>query len=57
MKILQVHNVSIHCFFFYLSRSLDPQQTGKIDENHFRKMMKSKEAIPEQDIEDMLEGR
>ncbi len=39
-----------------LCRSLDPEHTGKIDENHFRKMMKSKEAIPEQDIEDMLQG-
>ncbi|XP_023342314.1 uncharacterized protein LOC111712037 [Eurytemora carolleeae] len=34
--------------------SFDPHQTGKIDEKQFRRIMRSKEAIPEEDVEEML---
>ena len=37
-------------------RSFDPEETGKIDELQFRKIMRSKEAIPEEDVEEMLSG-
>jgi len=34
--------------------SFDPEETGKIDELQFRKIMRSKEAIPEEDVEEMI---
>jgi hypothetical protein len=37
-------------------RSFDPGNTGKIGELQFRKIMKSKEAIPDEDVEEMLSG-
>ena len=37
-------------------RSFDPGNTGKIGEVQFRKIMKSKEAIPDEDVEEMLSG-
>jgi Ca2+-binding EF-hand superfamily protein len=41
---------------YFCIRSFDPGNTGKIGEVQFRKIMKSKEAIPEEDIEEMLSG-
>ena len=40
---------------FFL-RTFDPANSGHIGENEFRKIMKSKEGIPDEDIEEMLEG-
>ena len=37
-------------------RTFDPANSGHIGENEFRKIMKSKEGIPDEDIEEMLEG-
>jgi len=42
---------------FTLFRSFDPGNTGKIGEVQFRKIMKSKEAIPDEDVEEMLSGK
>ena len=37
-------------------RTFDPHNSGQIGETEFRKIMKSKEGIPDEDIEEMLEG-
>ena len=38
-------------------RTFDPHNSGQIGETEFRKIMKSKEGIPDEDIEEMLEGK
>ena len=37
-------------------RLFDPQNTGQIEEQHFRKILSSKEGITEEDIEEMVGG-
>ena len=37
-------------------RIFDPHNTGTIDEEQFRKIMKSKQGIPEEDVEEMIDG-
>ena len=37
-------------------RSLDPENTGFVEEIIFRKMMKSKEGISDNDVNEMLAG-
>jgi len=36
-------------------QTFDPANSGQIGENEFRKIMKSKEGIPDEDIEEMLD--
>jgi len=36
-------------------RIFDPHNTGTIDEDQFRKIMQSKQGIPDEDIEEMIE--
>ena len=62
--VISVVHSQYFCFLYlyllsslYLFRSFDPHQTGKIDEKQFRRIMRSKEAIPEEDVEEMLTGR
>jgi hypothetical protein len=43
--------------WLFCVRSFDPGNTGKIGEVQFRKIMKSKEAIPDEDVEEMLSGK
>ena len=44
-------NIQYLCF-----RSLDPTNSGEISEEKFRKIMKDKEVIRDEDIEEMIEG-
>ena len=37
-------------------RLFDPHNTGQIEEQHFRKILSSKEGITEEDIEEMVGG-
>ena len=37
-------------------RLFDPHNTGQIEEQHFRKILGSKEGITEEDIEEMVGG-
>ena len=37
-------------------RTFDLQNSGHIGEMEFRKIMQSKEGIPDEDIEEMLQG-
>ena len=41
---------------YFLSRSFDPTNSGKITENRFVKIMKSKENVAEEDITEMIAG-
>ena len=40
----------------FISRSFDKTNTGPISEAHFRKIMRSKESVDEEDINEMIEG-
>ena len=40
----------------FTSRSFDPRNSGKISEEQFRKIMKSKDTIEEEDVNDMIQG-
>ena len=42
--------------FISLSRSFDPTNSGRITENRFVKIMKSKENVAEEDITEMIAG-
>ena len=37
-------------------RSLDPTNSGEISEEKFMKIMKNKEGVPEEDVDEMIEG-
>ena len=50
------HVDQIFQFTCLYSRSFDPRNTGKISEEQFRKIMKSKETIEEEDVNDMIQG-
>ena len=50
----QICNFQFH--FQYICRSLDPGHTGEISEEKFRKIMRNKEGVPDEDIEEMIEG-
>ena len=41
----------------FLVRSFDPTSSGVISEEHFRKIMRSKESVDEEDINEMIRGR
>ena len=41
---------------FSLLRSFDPTNSGRITENRFVKIMKSKENVAEEDISEMIAG-
>ena len=41
---------------FTFKRSFDPNNTGKISEHRFMKIMKSKENVAEEDINEMIAG-
>ena len=45
-----IHNL------FPLLRSFDPTNSGRITENRFVKIMKSKENVAEEDITEMIAG-
>ena len=49
----QITKKNIQCLCF---RSLDPTNSGEISEERFRKIMKNKEGVPDEDIEEMIEG-
>ena len=34
----------------------DPHNTGTIEEEQFRKIMRSKQGVPDEDIEEMIDG-
>ena len=51
------HHFHYHTYHFFLFRSFDPENTGKIGEKQFRKIMKSKEGIPDDDVNEMLNGK
>ena len=40
----------------FISRSFDKTNTGLISEAQFRKIMRSKETVDEEDINEMIEG-
>ena len=40
----------------FISRSFDKTNTGLISEAQFRKIMRSKESVDEEDINEMIEG-
>ena len=47
----------VHKDCLFLSfRSLDPTNSGKMIGEKFRKIMKNKEGIPDEDIDEMIEG-
>ena len=37
-------------------RIFDPHNTGTIEEEQFRKIMRSKQGVPDEDIEEMIDG-
>ena len=39
-----------------ISRTFDPQNTGRISLEKFRKIMKSKDNMSEEDVEEMIDG-
>ena len=40
----------------FISRSFDKTNTGLISEAQFRKIMRSKESVDEEDVNEMIEG-
>ena len=47
----------VHKDCLFLSfRSLDPTNSGKMIGEKFRKIMKNKEVVPDEDIEEMIVG-
>ena len=46
---------SLSWLFFF--RSFDPTDSGEISEERFRKIMKNKEGVSDEDINEMIDGR
>ena len=41
---------------YILLRSLDPTNSGEISEDKFRKIMTNKEGVPDEDVDEMIQG-